>query len=115
MHAEFESECKKKIERLANAVKDPSSLDEQMPPAAEQANAQPLASPSDPISENGGAEPCKSQMANAPEMDAHLPRPHKNHSLKKPEKPIQKKKKQNLRHSSFTGGKQVKKYGEQNA
>ena len=28
MHAEFESECKKKIERLANAVQDPSSWDE---------------------------------------------------------------------------------------
>ena len=37
MHAEFESECKKKIERLANAVKDPSSWD--MPVSS--ANAQP--------------------------------------------------------------------------
>ena len=43
-------------------------------------------------------------------MDAHLSRPPKNHPLPKP-----KKQKQNLRHSSFTGGKQVKEYGEQNA
>jgi hypothetical protein len=37
MHAEFESECKKKIERLTNAVKDPSSWDMPEP----SANAQP--------------------------------------------------------------------------
>ena len=95
MHAEFEAECKKKIERLANAVKDPSSWHESMPPAEVQANAQPepLVSPSDPISENGGAEPCKSQMvtAQSTEMDAHLTRPPKNHPLKQPEKPINKK------------------------
>ena len=31
MHAEFESECMKKIERLANAVQDPSSWDVEIP------------------------------------------------------------------------------------
>jgi hypothetical protein len=66
MHSEFEAECKKKIEQQANALNDPSSWHESMPPAEVQANAQPepLVSPSDPITYSGGAEPCecKSQM-----------------------------------------------------
>jgi hypothetical protein len=62
MHAEFETECKKKIERLANAVIDPSTW-ESLPPldVVPQANAQPLpeplAPPSDLKSEKGVAEP----------------------------------------------------------
>ena len=67
MHAEFESECKKKIEQLTNAVKDPSSWDASLPPAAVQANAQPepLASKWDPISSSGGAEPITSKIDTA--------------------------------------------------
>ena len=48
-------------------------------------------------------------------MDAHLPRPPKNHSLKKPMKKKKKKMKYHQRHSSHCGGKQVKFKGEQNA
>ena len=65
MHAEFESECKKKIEQLTNAVKDPSSWVDSLPPAAVQANAQPLASKWDPISSSGGAEPIASKIDTA--------------------------------------------------
>ena len=105
MHAEFEAECKKKIERLRNAVNDPASWNAEV-----QANAQPqpLASPSDPMTYSGGAEPCecKSQMvtAQSTKMDAHLPRPPKNHSLKKPMKK-KKKVKRNYRISTHCGGK----------
>ena len=96
MHAEFESECKKKIEQLTNAVKDPSSWDASLPPAAVQANAQPepLASKWDPISSSGGAEPCTSQMARAvfSEKDAHLPLPDVNDKplARPPPSPIEK-------------------------
>jgi hypothetical protein len=45
-------------------------------------------------------------------LDAHLPRPPKNHSPKKHKK---KKVKRNYRISTHCGGKQVKRYGEQNA
>jgi len=79
IHAEFETRCNEKIAQVANAVKDPSSWDVLMSPAAEQANAQPLVSKWDPISSSGGAKPCecKTQMVEArtTEMDAHLPRP----------------------------------------
>lgn len=41
LHAEFASECKNKIERLANAVIDSSNCDSSVPQVAVQANAQP--------------------------------------------------------------------------
>ena len=121
LHAEFETRCNEKIAQVANAVKDPSSWDVSMPPAAVQPNAQPLPEPLaskwDPITSSGGAEPCecKSQMVNAQssEMDAHLPRPSKSNSLKKPNK--KKKTRKNYRYSSHCGGKQVKWGGNQNA